>query len=93
MKSIIKQIHNGELYPDENIAPGTKEYNAITKQVTEKLDGWKEKLSNDDFKELETVFDLEIQSGSMEIENAFISGFELASLLMIEVFTKADDKS
>lgn len=52
---------------------------------------WKEKLSSEDFNQLEAMLDLRSQSESIYATNTFINGFQLGALIMMEVYTAKED--
>lgn len=91
MKSILMELYYGKLFPYENIAPKSKEYREVRERLTALISSCKETLSKEQYEALEMICDLEVQSSSMTEEKGFITGFRLASLLMIEIFTGARD--
>ncbi len=46
---------------------------------------WRNKLSEDEFTELESLMDLRSQVDSLHAEASFLYGFKLATWIMIEV--------
>jgi hypothetical protein len=87
MKSILEELFDGNIYPEELIISRAPEYWPLNKKISGAMDMWKNKLSKDDFTEIETLMDLRSQVESMHAEASFMYGFKLASWIMIEVMT------
>lgn len=87
MKSILKELFDGSIYPDELIISRDPEYWPLNQKISGTMDMWRNKLSKDDFTELEALLDLRSQVDSMHAEASFMYGFKLASWIMIEVMT------
>ena len=51
------------------------------------MDCWKEKLSEEDYEQLEVILDLQSQIDSIHGQASFIYGFKLGAIIMIEVLT------
>lgn len=86
MKTILKELYEGNIYPDEVIVSKDSEYQALNEKISDMLEIWKKKLSEDDFNQLEDLLDLRSELSSMEASESFIYGFRLSALIMIEVF-------
>ena len=87
MKSILQELFNGSIYPDELIISRDPEYWPLNKKTSEMMDMWRNKLSKDEFTELESLMDLCSQVDAMNDEASFMYGFKLAAWIMIEVVT------
>lgn len=61
------------------------EYN--NKKISGMMDMWRNKLSKDEFTELEVLMDLRSQVDCLHAEASFLYGFKLATWIMIEVIT------
>ena len=91
MKTILEELYDGNIYPDELIISKNPEYKLLNKRISEMLSMWKKKLSEDDYNQLEKLLDVCSQSSSLEISESFLYGFRLGSLIMVEVFTGKDE--
>lgn len=87
MKSILEELYGGEVYPAELIVPKDPEYNETNQKISDALDAWKKKLSEDDFKQLETFLNMISCSNSIEATSTFVYGFKLGAAIAIEVLT------
>lgn len=87
MKSILEELYGGNINPDELIVSKDPEYRPLNKRISDTLDIWKKKLSENDYSQLESLLDLCSKSSSMEASESFMYGFKLGALIMIEVLT------
>ena len=88
MKGILHELYNGELYPVEQIVPKSSAYRENGRRITEEMEGWKRRLSSDEYKQLEDLLDLRAQTNDMELAASFEHGFKLGASLMIEVLSE-----
>lgn len=91
MKSILQEMFEGSIYPDELIISKDPEYWTLNKKISGMMDMWKNKLSKDDFAELELLMDLRSQVDSLHAEASFTYSFKLSALIMIEVMTGKEE--
>jgi len=91
MKSILEKLYGGSIYPDEIIIPRNPDYISINQNISNTKDMWRNKLSEDDYKDFEELFDLQFQVNSMNSEASFMYGFKLGTLIMIEVMTGKEE--
>jgi len=87
MKSILEELFDGSIYPDELIISRNPEYRPLNRKISDTMDMWRNKLSEHDFQELEELLDLRSQVDSLHAEASFMYGFKLATWIMIEVMT------
>lgn len=57
MKSILQELYDGSIYPDELIISRDPEYWPLNKKISGMMDMWRNKLSKDEFTELEALMD------------------------------------
>ncbi|WP_410771965.1 DUF6809 family protein [Fontibacillus sp. BL9] len=86
MKNIIEELYYGNLRPEERIVPTDPEYREINRKNSELLEEVKRKFSESDFEILEQILDLNGESNSMVTSEAFVQGFRMGALVMVEVF-------
>ncbi|WP_019640495.1 DUF6809 family protein [Paenibacillus fonticola] len=86
MKSFLEALYYGEIHPEENIVSRDPEYRRISRKVSEAMGMWKEKLSTDDFDQLEIMLDLRSQTESLHVTATFANGFQLGALMMIDIY-------
>ncbi|WP_334077934.1 DUF6809 family protein [Paenibacillus sanfengchensis] len=91
MKSVLEALYDGEIRPEEKIVPTDLEYRRISKKISEAMEMWKEKLSADDFNQLEAMLDLRGQSESMYATASFTNGLQLGALMMIEIYAAKEE--
>lgn len=90
MKSVLEELYKGSIYPDEQIVPRGVQYSKLSKEITEYMKMWKERLPKSEFHELEELFDLKNDLNSLQTQESFVHGFKLGSLMMIEVYTNTE---
>jgi len=91
VKTILEKMYEGKIYPDELIIPKDPEYHTINKKISEALEMWKKRLSEDDFEQLEALLDLRRKSSSMDAAESFMYGFKLGAAIIIEVLTGKEE--
>lgn len=87
MNSILEELYRGNIYPDEAILPKGMEYKRLSEIISQRMSAWKEKLSQEDFKELEELLDFRNDLNALQSRESFVHGFKLGSLIMVEVYT------
>ncbi|OKP69271.1 hypothetical protein A3842_26085 [Paenibacillus sp. P3E] len=88
MPNILESLYHGSLFPNENIISKDPNYRPINRQITESLEAWKQKLSDGDFEELESLLELYSQAQGMEMTASFVCGFKTGAAMMIEVLVE-----
>ncbi len=88
MKSIVQELYNGDLCPVAQIISKNTAYREIGRRVAEELGIWKKRLTGEEYKLLEELLDLRIQTIAMDLEASFEHGFKLGASLMIEVLSE-----
>ncbi|WP_019640786.1 DUF6809 family protein [Paenibacillus fonticola] len=91
MKSMLEALFHGDIRPEEQVVPRNPDYRSISRRVSEAMELWKEKLSSEDFNQLEAMLDLRSQSESIYATNTFINGFQLGALIMMEIYTAKEN--
>ena len=86
MKSILEELHNGFVYPAELIHSDDPEYRLVNENISEEIDYFTAKLSEEDGKRFEKLDQLFSQSSYMYGTASFVYGFRLAASIMVEVF-------
>ncbi|WP_410771344.1 DUF6809 family protein [Fontibacillus sp. BL9] len=86
MPTLLESLYYGKLIPSETTVPQDPEYRQLSRQISESMESWKRKLSEDDFEELESLFDLYQQLQGMELAGSFAQGFRLGAGLVFEVY-------
>lgn len=87
MKTILEELYEGRIYPNELIIPKDPEYHPLNQKISDTIGLWKRKLSEEDYEQLEELLDLHSQSNSMYSASSFMYGFKLGANIMIEVLT------
>jgi hypothetical protein len=91
MKSILEELYASNIYPDELIISKDPEYRPLSQKISDILEMWEKKLSENDYNQLETLLDLRSQLSSMEASESFIYGFRLGALIMTEVLAGKEE--
>lgn len=86
MKKIIEEIYYGNLKLEERLVPKAPEYQLLNRRISELMEEAKKTLSENEFELLEQILDLNGESSSMVISEAFVQGFRMGALVMVEVF-------
>lgn len=85
MPNLIELLYNGSLFPIEDILPKDPQYRSLGRQITESLTTWKNKLSQEEFEELESLLELYSKTRAMEMSASFVCGFKTGAAIVIEV--------
>lgn len=86
MKSILEELYRGNLNPEERMIPTDPEYRQLNRKLSDLMVEAKQRFSEDDFKTLEEILDLNGETSSMVVSEAFVQGFRMGALVMVEVF-------
>ncbi|RCX19727.1 hypothetical protein DFP94_104181 [Fontibacillus phaseoli] len=86
MKSILEELYRGNLNPQERMVPTAPEYRLLNRKISDLMEELKQRFSEDDFKALEEILDLNGESNSMLTSTAYVQGFRMGALVMVEVF-------
>ena len=92
MKSILAELYNGSVYPAEQVCPTDPEYRPVNREIGEIKQYIESKLSEEDKQRFEELENLYCQSAGMESTEIFACGFRLATMIMIEVYSKSAAK-
>lgn len=86
MKNFLEELYYGKLCPSEQIVSDDPKYRALNRQISEMMQMWRRKLSEEDFRQLEAMLDLQGESNALHNMATFVQGFKLGASMMIEVF-------
>ena len=75
------------MHPNEHVTSNDPQYLKLSQKTSESKKIWKERLSEEEFDELEALLDLYAQTHGMELTTIFKYGFRLGAGVMIEVLT------
>lgn len=89
MRTILEELHSGSIHPIAEV-PHDPDYRIIRYKMNQLLKTLEKQISAESYKLVEEIIDLNSQTSSMEIKNAFVYGFKLATLIMIEVTEDRD---
>lgn len=92
MKSIVEDLFYGNLRPEERLVPTDPDYRPLNKRISDLMHEAKECFSEKDFAKLEQILDLNGESNSMVIREAFVQGFRMGMLVMVEVLYRDGEK-
>lgn len=86
MKSILRDIYNGKLYPAEQNVPHNKGYWSIQRAISKEKEYWMQRLSEEEYKTLEErlLYNHDMLM-SMEAEEAYVCGFRMGAMVMAEI--------
>lgn len=85
---LLESLYYGHLIPEEQMVPRDPQYRQLGRELSEVMTAWKEKLSSEEFADLEGLIDLQQKIQGMEMAAAFTYGFKLGTALMIEVYAE-----
>lgn len=78
---VISDLYNGDLRPTEQIAPHSKDYRTINKQIGDILTEFEDKLSAEQMDMVNNLHSLLVDVQSMELEATFEYAFALGLLI------------
>lgn len=84
---IIEDLYYGRLRPSELIKPNGPELQRINQRIIDSLQMLKERLSEEDFDQVDELLDLQSDSSSLHSALSFIQGYKIGALMMIDVFS------
>ncbi|WP_438497658.1 DUF6809 family protein [Paenibacillus sp. IHBB 3054] len=82
----MEDFYYGRLRPNELVKPNDPEFQKINQKITESMQILKEYFSEEDFEQVEKLFDLQSDSNSLQSALSFIQGYRMGALMMIGVF-------
>ncbi|SDG26772.1 hypothetical protein SAMN04488542_13224 [Fontibacillus panacisegetis] len=85
MLSFLESLYNGDLIIQEHLVPKDPQYRQMGRELSEKKEAWRKKLSSDEFAELEVLLDLQQQIQGLELTTTFTYGFRLGAAMIIEI--------
>ncbi|SFE12117.1 hypothetical protein SAMN04487969_101166 [Paenibacillus algorifonticola] len=91
MRSLLEELCHGNMRPDVIRIANDPEYLQMSQNISEVMEAWKKKHTEDEFTELEALLDLYAQAHSMELTSTFTYGFRLGAGIMIEVLTGKEE--
>lgn len=86
MDDILKQLYNGEIYPEEQYHPILEEHKKLQKKQYQKYEDFISKIGSPLDKEFERILDEQFDILSLDFFQMFSDGFRLGARMMIEVF-------
>lgn len=87
MKSIIEELYDGNIYPDELIVSDDPEYRILSNKLSNMIKAWEKELSEDDNNKLEALLELQNQISGKDAAASFIYGFKLGALIVLEILS------
>jgi len=91
MKTILEELYEGNIYPDELIIPKNPEYRPLNQKISDTIETLKEKLSENDCKQLEALLDMRCETSSQDATASFLYGFKIGAVIMIEVLNGKEE--
>lgn len=91
MKTILEELYEGNIYPDEFIIPKNPEYRPLNQKISDTIKTLKERLSEDDYKQLEELLDMRCETSTQDAAASFLYGFKLGAVILIEVLTGKEE--
>ena len=85
MSDLLESLFYGDICPIESIRPVNPEYKLVSKEISKMIEAYQNKLSAEEFIELEKLIDLLGKTTSMYAAATFSEGFRLGTLLMCRV--------
>lgn len=85
MPTLLESLYYGHLNPEEQVVPKNPEYRQCRGELSEAMEALKEKLSAEEFAELEDLMNLQYKIQGHEMTAAFRYGFRLGAAMLIEV--------
>jgi flagellar biosynthesis protein FliP len=89
-KPILEALFNGKIRPWERSVEHTSERMESEQQITETRNYFKNNMPSEDFERFHTIEKLYSQSSEDVEIDAFLNGFRLGALIMLEILEDAD---
>ena len=86
MNSILQDLYNGKIYPEEQGCPQTKEFRIMQKNLSDHQEAFLQKIGSPLDQELQEMIVEQLDVFSIEKTKSFIDGFRLGAKIVIEVF-------
>lgn len=83
---ILEAIYSGEIYPSENVVPESDEFRQANEEISNTMNFFQEKMSDEDYERLEKLCDYHADASLMVSQEHFKYGFTMGVLLMCEIF-------
>ena len=90
MESILTDLWNGKIRPQENLSPNTPEFRELTDKLNEEAAYIKNALSAEDKPRFDSYEETSDIMDEILHTQAFIKGFRYAALIMAEVYGSKD---
>ncbi|MEJ9220360.1 hypothetical protein P4H46_19520 [Paenibacillus glucanolyticus] len=87
MPSFLESLYYGQLNPVEKAVSNDPQYRNLSRQISESMNAWKKRLTDDEFQELEDMLDLYRQVQGLEMAASFADGFRLGAMMIVEVYS------
>ena len=89
MRTILKQLYDGDIFPAEQFYPKEEEYKALRKKHFTHYDDFRKKveaLSPELSQEFVQIMDEQLDTVPLEFSEMFIDGFRLGARMVIEIY-------
>lgn len=90
MKSILRDLHNGNVIPWERRNPRNEEQLEIVRKIESEERYFMEKMSLDDCKRFQDLSNLHSLLSNMDEDDFFSYSFSLGALLIMDVMKEAE---
>ncbi|MGQ3481362.1 DUF6809 family protein [Paenibacillus sp. TY11] len=84
--SILENFYYGKCNPSERIQSKDTEFELVSQRIADAEEALKTKLPEQDYKLIEELSDLQDVLISLLSASAYIEGYKMGALIMIEVF-------
>ncbi|GGF98813.1 hypothetical protein GCM10010912_49450 [Paenibacillus albidus] len=88
--SILEDLYYGNLRPNESMKSCDPRAKEINKKLSDAMQIYQTSLSKDDFEQLEEMLDWVGELNSMHTAAAFVEGYRIGALMMIDVIKHKD---
>lgn len=92
MKSVLKQLYDGEIAPMEQFRPTLNEYRRMWEESLENDKSFLKKLDEPMRKEFETLMEEHFNLIPIEMAQVYTDGFKLGVRMMCESFYEYNDE-
>ena len=93
MQTILKQLYNGGIRPDESIVSKDPNYRPICREASQLREHLKKELSKEYADRIDRLDDLNMQICSLESQESFVYGVKLGAKLMMEALEDEHNES
>nr|WP_202404165.1 MULTISPECIES: DUF6809 family protein [unclassified Paenibacillus] len=84
--SILEDLYYGKCNPSERVKPKDPEFELVSQKISKTMESLKIKIPEHEYKLIEELSDLHDNLISILSASAYIDGYKMGALMMVELF-------